>query len=184
MDKRRDPSAPDTEDGEGFLSRWSRRKHESRASSVTMPAVSSQPPAPVPAQAESGAPLTDADLPPLESLDENSDFSAFLSAGVSEALRRRALRQLFASAKFQVRDGLDDYDEDYRNFESLGDTLTANMRYRAQVEAERLARASAAEEDQPRQPDPDRHEAAASEPSPSTAAASEAPDEPTDPPRA
>lgn len=182
MDKRRDPSVPDTEDGEGFLSRWSRRKHESRAPTVAVPTVSSQTPAPM--KAESRTPVTDTDLPPLESLDENSDFSAFLSPGVSEALRRRALRKLFASAKFQVRDGLDDYDEDYRNFESLGDTLTANMRYRAQVEAERLARANAADEDQPRRSGPEQHHSAASEPSPDDATAAERSDEQTDPQRA
>lgn len=184
MDKRRDPSVPDTDDGEGFLSRWSRRKQESRAPTVTMPTVSTQTPAPVPMKAESPVPVTDADLPPLESLDENSDFSAFLSPGVSEALRRRALRKLFAGAKFQVRDGLDDYDEDYRNFESLGDTLTANMRYRAQVEAERLARASAADEDQPRQSGPEQHQSAASDPGPDDTTAAQRSDEPTGPPRA
>ncbi len=86
--------------------------------------------------------LTDADMPPLESLDEHSDYSGFLSSGVSEDLRRRALRKLFFSAAFNVRDGLDDYDDDFTSFEGLGDMVTADMKHQREVEAER-ARAEA-----------------------------------------
>ena len=38
---------------------------------------------------------TDADMPPLESLSADSDFTGFLSPKVSESLRRAALRKLF-----------------------------------------------------------------------------------------
>jgi hypothetical protein len=50
------------------------------------------------------------------------------------------LRKLFHSPKFNVRDGLDDYDLDFTNPEPLGDIITAEMRHRMQVELERLAR--------------------------------------------
>lgn len=140
MGKRQHPTRPDTDAEGGFLARWSRRKSEARTETVAAPAVSE--PESV-GETEAGAveapSITDADLPPLESLDENSDFSAFLSPGVSEALRQRALRKLFSGAKFQFRDGLDDYDEDYRSFETLGKTLTATLRHRAELEAQRLA---------------------------------------------
>ena len=87
--------------------------------------------------------LTDADMPPLESLHEDSDYSGFLSPGVSEGLRRRALRKLFMSAVFNVRDGLDDYDDDFTSFEPLGDVVTSDMKHQAEMEAERARRARA-----------------------------------------
>ena len=87
--------------------------------------------------------LTDEDMPPLASLDENSDYSGFLSPGVSEALRRRALRKLFSSAVFNVPDGLDDYDDDFTSFAALGDIVTADMKHQAEMEAERAKQAQA-----------------------------------------
>ena len=87
--------------------------------------------------------LTDEDMPSLESLDENSDYSSFLSPGVSERLRRRALRKLFASAVFNVPDGLDDYADDFTSFEALGDIVTSDMRHQAEVEEERARQAQA-----------------------------------------
>jgi len=88
--------------------------------------------------------LTDAHMPPLERLDADSDFSGFLSPGVSEGLRRQALRKLFRSAIFHARDGLDDYDDDFRHFPPLGDHITSDMKHRMEMEAER-AKAEAAE---------------------------------------
>ena len=87
--------------------------------------------------------LTDEDMPPLESLDEGSDYSGFLSPGVSEGLRRRALRKLFMSATFNVPDGLDDYDDDFTSFQALGDILTSDMKHQAEMEAERAKQARA-----------------------------------------
>ena len=87
--------------------------------------------------------LTDEDMPSLESLDDDSDYSGFLSPGVSERLRRRALRKLFTSAVFNVPDGLDDYDDDFTSFEALGDIVTSDMRHQAEVEEERARQAQA-----------------------------------------
>lgn len=150
------PAALDTE---GPLRRWSRRKREavrgkeaadeahgrdaSRApSEAAQDAREPAGDAPAPATVEEKD-LTDEDMPPIGSLDENSDYSGFLSPGVSEGLRRRALRKLFLSAVFNVRDGLDDYDEDFTNFEALGDIVTSDMRHQAEAEAERARRAQA-----------------------------------------
>jgi len=53
-------------------------------------------------------------LPPVESLDKDSDFTPFLADGVPEDLARAALRKLWHSdPEFAVLDGLNDYDEDY-----------------------------------------------------------------------
>ena len=87
--------------------------------------------------------LTDEDMPSLESLGEDSDYRGFLSPGVSKELRRRALRKLFMSAVFNVRDGLDDYDEDFTSFEALGDIVTSDMKHQAEMEAERARQARA-----------------------------------------
>ncbi|ERS90009.1 DUF3306 domain-containing protein [Halomonas sp. PBN3] len=56
----------------------------------------------------------DATLPDPDSLPADADFSAYLVKGVSSQLRRRALRRLWSTGGYGVRDGLDDYDENYR----------------------------------------------------------------------
>ncbi len=53
-------------------------------------------------------------LPDPDSLPAGSDFSVFMASGVSATLRRRALKRLWATGNYNVRDGLDDYDADYR----------------------------------------------------------------------
>ncbi len=133
----------DTERGDGtFLSRWSERKlHARRGQALAEPgdapqAAADQPDPP--AAGDSERLLTDDDMPPLESLGADSDYSGFLSRGVSEALRRKALSKLFRGAHFNVTDGLDDYAEDFTNFAPLGDIVTADMRYRMERAARRL----------------------------------------------
>ncbi len=76
------------------------------------------------------------DLPDLDELGEDSDYSMFMAKGVSREKRQAALRKLFHSPKFNVTDGLDDYCEDFTKFEPLGGIVTAEMRHHA----ERLAR--------------------------------------------
>ncbi|HSS63664.1 MAG TPA: DUF3306 domain-containing protein, partial [Gammaproteobacteria bacterium] len=93
----------DTESfGDGsFLRRWSSRKRRARRGEVE------ESPAVKPAEeteavnadepAEPERVLNDEDMPPLESLNEDSDYSGFLSPGVSESLRKLALRKMFLS---------------------------------------------------------------------------------------
>ena len=153
-DDRRDDRQTDDE-GEGFLSRWSQRKALARdgVELPDEPELPEQPPVidatavdDPPAEVEPAEAEAPTELPPLESLDENSDYSAFLNKDVPPDLRQQALRKLFQSPKFNVRDGLDDYDWDFSNPEPLGDIVTAEMRYRIKAELERLAR-KALEED-------------------------------------
>lgn len=133
------PSAAAEPAGEGFLARWSRRKSRARQAPAAPAPESRAPAAQGPRQ--DPAPEAGSAPPPLESLDEHSDYSAFLSPEVSEHLQRLALRKLFHSAKFNLTDGLDDYAEDYRSFAALGDVVTADMRY----DEERRARLAAEE---------------------------------------
>ena len=56
----------------------------------------------------------EADLPDVEELDYDSDYRGFLSEGVSDELRNRALRRLWRSNPLLANlDGLNDYDEDF-----------------------------------------------------------------------
>ncbi len=69
-------------------------------------------PLPQPPAAPEDQPSEALDLPPLENLDKDSDFSVFMQQGVPEELRRLALRKLWRLIP-SFPDGLDDYDEDY-----------------------------------------------------------------------
>ncbi len=143
---------------EGLLSRWSRRKLQTQEESLKEEAVLATehpdvvnaisvdaPQAEVPDQPV----LSDEDMPPIESLTEDSDFSGFMSSGVSDKLRNLALRKMFHAPVFNIRDGLDEYDEDYTFFEPLGDIVTCDMKHQVEMlEKKRLEEAEleAAEE--------------------------------------
>ena len=134
-------------DGESFLERFNRRKLEAR----NKPTVADTTPPDIAddvqrspdddLQAEAATELTDADMPPLDTLDESSDYSGFLSEKVSETLRRAALRKLFHSSAFNVIDDMDDYAEDFTTFGALGDIVTSDMRHQVEVEARKRAEA-------------------------------------------
>ena len=133
-------------DERSFLSRWSRRKalrQEELDEAVLngeQDTLAQQPDA---AEAqEEKPPLTDEDMPPIETMGEDDNYGDFLSPKVSEKLRKAALRKLFHGAGFNIRDGLDDYDEDFTFFEPLGDIVTADMRHREEM-LERKAREAA-----------------------------------------
>ena len=133
---------------ESVLRRWSRRKLEAREApggEAPKPAAGDPAASAVPAEAEDKPVLTDADMPPLESLTEESDFSPFMSKGVSEELRNLALRKLFRSSVFNIRDGLDEYDDDFTTFEKLGDIVTADMKHQIEMQQQKLREKLAAE---------------------------------------
>lgn len=116
-------------DEEAFLSRWSRLKQASRdrVPAPVGPPDDARAGEVVPEAEAEPEPPSDEDLPDPEALDDDADFSAYLSPKVSEDLRRRALRRMFRNPIYNVRDGLDDYQFDYRNFLPLGDTKTADL---------------------------------------------------------
>lgn len=59
-------------------------------------------------------------LPPVESLNKDSDFTPFFATNVPDFLKRHAFKALWASSPFfNFRDGLDDYDENYRLIDKL-----------------------------------------------------------------
>lgn len=104
------------------LKRWSQRKREAArkpavpdatlAVAGTLPGA---PPAslsvhPEPAQV---APAEPVPLPPVESLDFESDYTPFMQPKVNEETKRAALKKLFSDPSFNVMDGLDIYVGDY-----------------------------------------------------------------------
>lgn len=137
------PRAEDgTDSNEEFLQRWSRRKaaatedaQDTETTPEKEPLVSTPEP----------APKTDADMPPVESIDESTDMRDFFSPEVSENLRRVALRKLFHLPQFNIVDGLDDYDDDFTTFEVLGEIVTADMRHQMELEQEQPASSQAEE---------------------------------------
>jgi hypothetical protein len=87
-----------SEEGEGFLSRWSRRKRavvEGRApQEAPPPAPLEAKPEALPTEPEDEFDL--ASLPPIESLTIESDFKAFLHRKVPLELRSAALRRAWS----------------------------------------------------------------------------------------
>ena len=163
---------PDTESADGgdaFLSRWARRKAAARTGSdpdaavgeasleteALADAASANADAPAVSEDEqdAGAELTDEDMPPVSSIDENTDMSGFFSPKVTQAVKKAALKKFFHSPIFNIVDGLDDYDDDFRNFEALGDIITADMRGQMEREAERAREAAANHEPDGGSPD-------------------------------
>lgn len=72
--------------------------------------------------------LTDKDMPDIETLNEDSDYSMFMSSQVSDSLKKKALKKLFLSPSINVLDELNDYDENYTLFEALGDIVPYDLK--------------------------------------------------------
>lgn len=124
-----DPRTPATP----FLRRWSQRKlaaaretdtavPDTRPLAVPPAAASTVPAAPMPALAAAVP-----ELPPVDSLSFDSDFTAFLAEGVDPAVKRAALKKLFADPRFNVMDGLDVYIDDYTKFEPIPPEVMAKL---------------------------------------------------------
>lgn len=146
--KDEDGNTPETQvepDGsQGLLRRWSRRKLEAAGTDQLAPPPISEATEEQGVGADIAAEepvLTDDDMPPIESLTEDSDYSVFLSPKVSEALRQQALQKLFRTTRFNVCDGLDDYAEDFTQFAGLGDIVTHEMRHLLERQKEKLTEA-------------------------------------------
>jgi hypothetical protein len=99
-----------SEEKQDFLRRWSRRKQEASSVQKTSTALEN-PPA----------------LPSLDSLTFESDFKAFMHSKVEDAVKRAALKKLFADPHFNVMDGLDTYIDDYTKAEAFPEGLLARI---------------------------------------------------------
>jgi Protein of unknown function (DUF3306) len=95
-------SGPDqSDDGKGFLARWSQRKQEAKQlEAESNPEATQEAPAVVAAAASGPEPKTEiaekfdlSSLPKLEDVTGTTDIRAFLRQGVPEHLRNEALRK-------------------------------------------------------------------------------------------
>lgn len=68
------------------------------------------------------------DLAPEESKPEEMSIANLLVSEASESVKKAALRKLFLSEEFNVRDGLDDYDDDYSNLKSMSEGVAETLR--------------------------------------------------------
>jgi hypothetical protein len=144
---------------EGFLRRWARRKTEVREGLEPAPEpkplaeasddaavgpigatafAAPQPmPVPVPVQTPVEAAADPArPLPTLDdvaALDADSDFSAFVARGVDQAVRRSALKKLFADPHFNVIDKLDVYMDDFTKPSPVSEAMLASLEHAKSV---------------------------------------------------
>jgi hypothetical protein len=121
-----------SEDGEGFLARWSRRKALVRegkpappepAVAATSPPLAKAVPPPTPVAPTGAVPPPAGpaapERPPAPTLDDvarltrGSDYTRFVAADVDPQVKNAALKKLFADPQFNVMDGLDVYIDDY-----------------------------------------------------------------------
>jgi hypothetical protein len=107
-----------SQDPKEFLSRWSRRKREVAAAKAAPAKASERAPAEAPKPAE---------LPPVDSLTFESDFSAFMRANVEESVKRAALKKLLHDPRFNVMDGLDTYIDDYTQNEGISEEMLKTL---------------------------------------------------------
>jgi hypothetical protein len=118
---------------EGFLRRWARRKTEAR--SGIEPLAEPVVPAPeLPVQVVQPTTLEPVEVP-LPTMDDvarltsDSDFSAFVARGVDAAVRRTALKKLFADPHFNAMDGLDVYIDDYTKPSPVSEAMLASLEH-------------------------------------------------------
>ncbi|MGI9047756.1 MAG: DUF3306 domain-containing protein [Burkholderiales bacterium] len=131
----------DRDKTEGFLARWSRLKTRpvttgekvgqdlagDRNSVAGTPAETPKIGANSNQQAAAaGAPARVA-LPPLDSLNIDSDYSPFLQPHVEESARRAGLRKLLRDPHFNVMDGLDVYIEDFGKADPMPAAMLADQ---------------------------------------------------------
>lgn len=96
------------------LAKWSERKLAQAPSEATETAAHVEVTEPVADEARAEPPE---DLPDIDSLDAESDFSVFMREGVPEDLKNLALRKLWRSDPVYANlDGLNDYDPEHVSF--------------------------------------------------------------------
>lgn len=105
------------QDHEDFLRRWARRKRAAAAAPAAKPAD----PSPAP------------ELPPLDSVNFESDFKSFMHSKVEETVKRAALKKLFSDPRFNVMDGLDVYIDDYSKEDPIPDAMLASLEHARQT---------------------------------------------------
>jgi Protein of unknown function (DUF3306) len=100
---------------EAFLNRWSRLKKEDRQ----RPAVEEETPAP--------------QLPAVDKLTPESDFTGFMHPKVEDALRRAALKKLFSDPHFNIPDPYEPYSRNFNVEDPIPPELLATLKQAEQL---------------------------------------------------
>lgn len=136
-----------TENSGGFFSRWSQRKQavklglaeedispnkvQDKAQDKAQPSVQNSEVSVANVKPESADPAAEPPkLPTLsdvEQLTPDSDFSTFMTQGVSPEVRNAAMKKLFTDPHYNVMDGLDIYIGDYNTPDPLSAGMLAKM---------------------------------------------------------
>jgi len=118
-------------DSSEFIRRWSRRKQAARQDAKPVDEPDGKDPegehdaAPPAAQPRAAGESVDSEhealeLPDIDSLSTDSDFTPFMKKGVPKELRNRAMRKLWrVNPVFGHLDGLNDYDGDFTDAASV-----------------------------------------------------------------
>ncbi len=107
---------------------------EASSSEVSPADLSSEMEAAAPQSLESDALETNEEVhasdvqDPAPEATEDLSVAQLLVSEASESVKKAALRKLFLSEEFNVRDGLDDYDDDYSNLKSLSEGVAETLR--------------------------------------------------------
>ena len=113
---------------EGFLRRWSRVKSEARETPAAPSSPAAAPPVTAAAQPKVDPAEPMPQLPAIDELTLDSDFSGFFHPKVDENVRRQALHKLFSDPHFNVMDGLDVYIDDYSKTEPIPAAMLASLK--------------------------------------------------------
>ncbi len=128
-----------TENTGGFFSRWSQRKQavklglaedDKAPETIQKPLQSGTAPLATVQQGELENKAEPVKLPTLadvEQLTPQSDFSSFMTQGVTPEVRNAAMKKLFTDPHYNVMDGLDIYIGDYNTPDPLPAGMLAKM---------------------------------------------------------
>ncbi|HTH79825.1 MAG TPA: DUF3306 domain-containing protein, partial [Ramlibacter sp.] len=120
---------------ENFFSRWSKRKVQTREGKpVEDEPVIEEAPAEVAAAAvvaKEPAPV-EPELPPptledVQSLTYESDFRRFVAPDVSPEVKNAAVKKLFADPRYNVRDSMDVYADDYTKSDPIPESMLRQL---------------------------------------------------------
>ncbi len=119
-----------------FLNRWSQRKlgqatgQQDEDQLTNDPELILEESRPQALQVKDSAPAVDTESDSSSKVENTEEMSiaSLLVSEASESVKKAALRKLFLSEEFNVRDGLDDYDDDYSNLKSLSEGVAGTLR--------------------------------------------------------
>ena len=123
----------------GFFSRWSQRKQAVKLGLAEEEKPQPKNPEPVQSKAaplattqqdtadNKAEPVKLPTLADVEQLTSQSDFSSFMSQGVTPEVRNAAMKKLFTDPHYNVMDGLDIYIGDYNTPDPMPAGMLAKM---------------------------------------------------------